>query len=94
MQIDGEDFTGLTLEQAALKIHHMRGADMLWYLGIFGLVVAALMVSTLPIWLVTLLQYPLIFIAMSNAEAQHDRRWEEFWDLYVKSFCDKYGEVE
>lgn len=93
MQIDGEDFTGLTLEQAALKLYHMKGADMLWYVGVFGLVVAALMASALPLLLVVLLQYPFLIMLQSNIDAAHDRRCAEFWVLYAKSFCVKYGEV-
>jgi hypothetical protein len=95
MQIDGKDFTGLTDKQAEWQLHHMKGADMVWHLGIFFLVFAALMISALPMPLVVLLQYPFLFLAISNTEAANDRRWEEYLNWYCGSlWLDNLEEVE
>lgn len=88
MVIDGKDFTDLTPGEAALKLHHMKGADMLWHFGILFLVIAALFTAGVPAVIAAFAQYPFIFMAISNCDTAHDRRWEEWMDGFGRSMAN------
>lgn len=88
MVIDEIDFDGLAPTQAALKLHRMKGADMMWHLGILFLVIVAMFVADVSPVVSVSVQYWLIFIGFRNIEATHAKRLDAWLGGYIRSFAE------